>query len=122
MAVTRNITVDQGSTYIEVWNITQAGTPIDFAGYEIRMMVRRTVDSSAALLSFSSLGSPAEIIISTPTTLGQITLTIPASATTAVSFSGDDYENVYDLEIESPLGVITRITQGTFIIKREITR
>jgi hypothetical protein len=49
---------------------------------------------------------------------GAITLLIPPAATAAY----DPKSYVYDLEVESPTGETTRIIQGKFIVRAEVTK
>lgn len=51
-------------------------------------------------------------------TLGSVTLLIPPANMAA--YTPKSY--VYDLEIESPTGETTRIVQGKFIVRAEVTR
>ena len=48
---------------------------------------------------------------------GTVTLTI--SATDTANLTADD--GVFDLEIESGAGVVTRLIEGTYSIRRNIT-
>jgi len=48
---------------------------------------------------------------------GLITLSISAADTAALTSSG-----VYDLEIISPGGLVSRVIQGTFTLSLEVTR
>jgi hypothetical protein len=48
---------------------------------------------------------------------GQITLSLLASVTVALTFT----EAVYDLEIISPAGVVERVIEGNVKLSREVT-
>ncbi len=126
MAVNKNIIVDQGSTFIEKWNILNEGnptdTPLDLTGYSARMQVRNREDDITPVLSFTSTSASPELVFTAPASQGQVVLTIPDSTTSSLSFRGDIMSGIYDLEIVSPAGIVTRITEGGFILNKEITR
>jgi len=91
-----------------------AGTAINLTGYTAAMQLRKTVSSATASLSLSS---PSSGIVITGVT-GLINITITATQTTALL--PDLY--VYDLEITSGAGVVTRLIEGSAIVSAEVTR
>lgn len=133
MATQKAITVDQGSQYREQFTVevltdpllpynatTNPYIPLNLTDYEANMMVRTSFDAASPVLSFSTTGISPALVITALT--GIITLTIPASVTSAVSFKGEQVDYLYDLEITDVGGVIHRAGEGTFTIRREITR
>lgn len=110
-----NIIADQGATFSRLitWK-SDSGTPIDITGYSGRMQVRQRFVSDTAVLSLTSPSSG----ISLGTTNGQITITV--SASTMAGIDSGDYR--YDLEMVSSAGAVTRLLQGTFTIRPEVTR
>ncbi len=91
-----------------------AGTAINLSGYTARMQVRETYSSTTPIVSLTNgagitLGGAA----------GTIAIVISATTTAALAapFSG-----VYDLEIVSAGGVVTRLVQGTATVSAEVTR
>lgn len=110
-----DITINQGATYeLTITWKDSAGTAINLTGYTARMQVRETYSSTTPIVSLTSgsgitLGGAA----------GTIAIVISATTTAALTapFSG-----VYDLEIVSAAGVVTRLIQGTATVSAEVTR
>ena len=123
IAGTYNILCQQGSSFGRVIAVEQPRTPTEEnpAEYEIysllnhtaRMQVRRTVDSATPLITLTT--ENGRIFISGND--GLITLIISAADTAALTSSG-----VYDLEIISASGLVSRVIQGTFTLSPEVTR
>ena len=123
IAGTYNILCQQGSSFGRVIALEQPRTPTEEnpAEYEIysllnhtaRMQVRRTVDSATPLITLTT--ENGRIFISGNE--GLITLVISATDTAALTSSG-----VYDLEIISASGLVSRVIQGTFTLSPEVTR
>jgi hypothetical protein len=107
-----NTTCEQGATWIK--NITPAvsGTILNLTGYVARMMVRESPSSSGTILSLTSPSSG--LAIASGTISGTITATQSGSLTAG--------EYVYDLEMESGGGQVTRLLRGRFIVSGEVTR
>lgn len=115
MAEKYNILIDQGSTYTLALNYKDsAGTAINLTGYTAAMQIRNTVDSATTVLSLSS---PSNGIVITGAT-GLITITVTAAQTR--DMIANTY--VYDLEITSGSGIVTRLVQGSVIVSAEVTR
>jgi len=115
IAGTYHITCDQGATFKRTITWTNsARQPINLTGYTARMHVRSTVDSSAIVISLTTENNR----ISLGGITGAINLTIDAttSATLAPALC------VYDLELVSAGGEVTRLVEGNFKIKAEVTR
>jgi hypothetical protein len=109
-AGTFNDIIDQGSTYQTLLVFEVNKEPIDLTGYTARMYAR-TVDESfeVDLSDKVTFPDPEE---------GQILISIPADETV-------DYPAgqtlVYDLEIESAGGQVTRLIQGRLTVSQEVT-
>jgi hypothetical protein len=115
MAAKYDIICDQGATFNrELTWLDDTANPVNLGGYTARMQVRETVDASTALLSLTTENS--RIVLGG--TAGTITLTVSATDTAAVPAG----EYVYDLEIVSGLGTVTRLIQGCFTVDAEVTR
>ena len=113
-AATYNIKIEQGATFELTATYTDsAGAAIDITGYSARMQVRRTKNSSTTLLDLTSVSG---ITITGASGL----LEIVASATLTAAITGT--VGVYDLEIESAGGVVTRLLEGAVEISKEVTR
>lgn len=114
-AGTFNFTVELGATFLQTFRWKdKEGDLVDLSGYTARMHIRRYVNSE----------SP-EVILTTENgriTLGgadgTITLSLSAAETSAV----DIPNGVYDLELESADGHVTRLLEGTVTFSREVTR
>jgi len=111
MAANYDITIEQGATF----TFTVTVTALNLTGYSARMQGRTTHASSDKVFNLTS-GSGITITAGTDSTL---LITISATATAAIS--APSY-GVYDLEIESVSGVVTRLLQGTYQVTPEVTR
>jgi hypothetical protein len=113
MAGSYNFTIEQGATFnlLMTWRIDNV--PVNLTGYTARLQARIDVDETDTILSLTTgagitLGGAA----------GTITLDQTATQT-AVLPKG---EYVYDLELQSSGGVVTRLLQGELNISAEVTR
>jgi hypothetical protein len=111
------ITVKQGTTVSWAYVLKVGATAVNVTGYTARFQVRKTFDSSDALLS---LTTSSGIAVDGPN--GKFTLSLSPSATTDIAFKGEELEGVYDVEVVDTSGTVTRIAEGTFTITREVTR
>ena len=109
-----NFNAPQGSTFTRTLVYKVDSVAVDLTGYSARMQVRKSVTDSSTLLSLST--DTGEIVITGST--GTITITI--NATSMSSISAGNW--VYDLEIVSSGGVVTRLIEGRFIVTPEVTR
>jgi len=89
-------------------------TPVSLSGYTARMHIRETVGSSTTELELTSPSAGIVIDDAAKT----ITLTISAVDTAALDMTS----GVYDLELVSGSGVVTRLLEGTVTITEEVTR
>lgn len=87
-------------------------TPVDLAGYTARMKVKDRVGGTELLLLDTSNSR-----IAIDSAAKTITLTLAANDTDDLAFTSA----VYDLEMVSATGVVTRIAQGKFIVSKEVT-
>jgi hypothetical protein len=118
-----NILCQQGSSFGRVIAVEQPRTPTlqnpaeyeayPLTGHTARMQVRRTIESTTPLITLTTENGR----ISINGVLGLITLSISAADTAALTSSG-----VYDLEIISSGGLVSRVIQGTFTLSPEVTR
>lgn len=123
LAGTYNITCQQGATFSRfiTMKYPDPNSPpsdptyllYDLTGYEARMQVRRTVDSTSVLVSLST--DDGSIVLGGED--GTIEITIAAEDTALLTSSG-----VYDLEIISDAGVVSRVLQGEWRLSPEVTR
>lgn len=106
--------IEQGATYLRsfVWKTSSA--PVDLTGYTARMQIRRNPASDEVLFSATTENS---LLTITPLD-GKVDLVIPATDTESF-----DWRTArYDLELESSVGVVIRLVQGTVTVSKEITR
>ncbi len=119
MADLYDIEMDQGASFdLEVQYTDPAGTAIDLTGYTARMQIRRNIadvePDTAPILALTS--SPAAGLTLTTST-GTVAIAITDEQTQEL-----DGTYVYDLEIESGPGKVTRLIEGTILLKPEVTR
>lgn len=87
-------------------------TPVSLAGYTARMHIRETYNSATAIVTLtSSSGIAIDDVAKT------ITYTITAAATAAITQSSA----VYDFEMVSGAGVVTKLVRGSVVIEDEVT-
>ena len=110
--------IDQGATRtLNVqWTQRVSGvdTPVNLTGYSARMMLRTSYSAGSPTLS---LTSPSGGLVITPLT-GTVTVTMTAAQTAALA--AGDY--VYDLEVVSGGGEVTRILDGIARVTPEATK
>lgn len=118
-----SFTIEQGTTFERIFKYKdENGNPVDLTGYDVRMQIRSSYDS--AILASLTSGS-GDFVLSVPadaasgvTDKNQIKLTISASHTAAYSFD----QALYDIELESGTGIVTRLLQGKIKLSREVTK
>lgn len=110
-----DFTIEQGTTVAKVFTYKDdSNANIDLTGYTARMQARATIDASSPLIDLTTenggitLGGAA----------GTVTINISATETAAYTFT----TAVYDLELVSAGGVVTRLLKGTITLDKEVTR
>jgi hypothetical protein len=110
-----DLEIKQGATLslTATWK-DSAGTAVNLTGYTARLQVRATYDSSSTILSLTSAAG---------ITLGGAagTIAITASATTTAALTAP-FSGVYDLELVSGGGEVTRLLEGTATVSPEVSR
>lgn len=111
----RDITIEQGATftYNLIWKDSD-GSPIDLTGYTARMQVRKNYNTSDTLLDLTTENGA----ITLGGSLGTIAVVGAADDTSAI----DARTGVYDLELVSAGGTVTRLIEGKVTINPEVTR
>jgi hypothetical protein len=113
-----NFLCNQGATFKRTLTWTDsARAPRDLTSYTARMHVRATVDSSTLFLQLTTANGRITLG-TTDATKGQVNLTISATDTAALTPG----QYVYDLELVSAGGEVTRLVEGNFVVKAEVTR
>lgn len=111
-----NITIEQGADFSLplTWRDGN-NTLVNVTGYSARMQIRESYDSEDYIVSLTSaLGGG----ITLGGAAGTILVEIAASVTATMAQS----TAVYDLEMVSASGIVTRLVQGDVYISREVTR
>jgi hypothetical protein len=113
MAGAYNFTIEQGATFnlLMTWRIDNV--PVNLTGYTARLQARIDVDETDTILSLTTgagitLGGAAG------------TITLDQTATQTALLPKGEY--VYDLELQTSGGVVTRLLQGELNISAEVTR
>jgi hypothetical protein len=113
-----NITCQQGATLQRQLTWTDsARDAYNLTGYTARMQVRDNVSSNTIVIALSTTaGSGGTITLGG--TAGTVDLLISATNTAALTAG----QYVYDLELVSGGGVVTRLLEGNFKVTAEVTR
>lgn len=109
-----DIIMPKGSTFTKTFTYKIGNNPVNLTGYTARMQGRQSHTSSSAVLDLTTANS--KIVLGG--TAGTITLSLSAAETAAVTQSS----LVYDLELVSGGGEVTRLLEGSIILTPEVTR
>jgi len=88
--------------------------PVDLTSFTARMQIRSDIDATDTLVSLTNENGG----ITLGAAAGTIALLISATATAALDFTSA----VYDLEVVSAAGVVTRLLSGAVTLVPEVTR
>ena len=109
-----DITIEQGSGFsLPLTYEAPEGSFVDFTGSTARLHVRSKYGATETLIELTTENGGIEL-----TEDGEITLSVSAEDTAALTFS----RGVYDLEIVAPAGEPYKIIKGNVFVKREVTR
>jgi len=89
-----------------------AGAAIDVTSYTAVLRAKEKISDSANVLDMTSANS--QIVVGN--TNGIFTLALTAAETAALSFR----KAIYQMEVTSPAGVVTRLIQGTVLVSTEL--
>ena len=109
-AGTYNFILEQGATFNRILTVQENGSAMDLTGYSVASLMRSTHDSSTVVGTFTCTISNASG--------GVITMTMTNSTTGAI----EEGIYVYDVEIASGVGTVTRLMEGTVTVNPEVTR
>jgi hypothetical protein len=113
-AGTLDFTIEQGATFnlLLTWKID--GTPVNITNWTARLAARVDVEDSEVILSLTTSNGGI--------TLGGAagTISLNQTATQTALLPAGTY--VYDLELISAVGAVTRLVQGELDISPEVTR
>lgn len=119
-----DITIDQGATFaLPIQYVDSAGVPVNLSGYDARAQVRTAYadQGGTVLIDVSldpSLAAAGTGIAFTDATAGELVMQISATDTTGMPTGAW----VWDLEVESGDGVVTRLLGGRAMVSPEVTR
>jgi len=109
MAIYANLVVDQGSDFSSFVTLEDtAGATVDLTGYSAAGMIRRTYKSSTAITFTTTIPDPSS---------GEIKIQLTAAQTTAMKAG----RYVYDLEITSSGGAVSRVVEGQLEVNPGVT-
>jgi hypothetical protein len=106
-----DIKIDQGSTYNMQIVLEEDGSPIDLSNYTFASQIRKSHYAESIAAQFNTE------IVNGPLGAFNIYLTDIQSAALDASFT-----YVYDVEITSSGGSVTRVIEGTVSVNPEVTR
>ena len=109
-AGTYNFIVEQGATFTRQLTVKENNSVMDLTGYSVASKMRSTHDTSTVAGTFTCTVSNASG--------GIITVAMTSSVTAAI----EEGIYVYDLEITSGAGIVTRLLQGQITVNPEVTR
>jgi hypothetical protein len=113
-----NINIDQGSTYrLSVTYQDPDGNPISNFGYSANLQVRTSYTATSANINLTS-APPYGLQMGGAN--GVIDITFQPIDTQLLEYVKRAY--VYDLELTSGSGEVTRLIEGTFLLFPEATR
>lgn len=135
MATRQDLIIEQGADWSFVWTKRNAaGAAVNLTGYTARAKVKDGVNGvSQAYLSTGADAYGGSIALGGAA--GTVTMAMSAAqsgalasdiSTVSVVLSVEDLAKpvktyIYDLELISPAGVVTRELQGRVVVRREIT-
>lgn len=108
-----NITAPQGSTFNLSFNISTNGVDWNLTGYSAAMQVRYSPSDTVKILDLSTANGNMTV-----NGTGDVTAT--ATATEMAGINPGRW--VYDIELTSGDGTVTRILEGKFIVTAEVTK
>lgn len=115
MAQVHNITIDQGSPFVQEFIVKNPdNSNKNLTGYTARMQFRTSYSSSTVYLDATTLNG--KLLIDVPTS--KVTINLTAVDTAALYFSA----YVYDIEIVDAVSIPKRMVQGTVTINPEVTK
>ena len=109
-AGTYNFILEQGATFNRILTLKENNAVMNLTGYSVASKMRSTHDSSTVVGTFTCTISNASG--------GIITISMTSSTTANI----EEGMYVYDLEITSSGGTVTRLMEGNITVNPEVTR
>jgi len=110
-----NMVCDQGATFSLTFTIKTDGTPWNLVGnYTAKMQVRSFLNANTVLIELTTANSRISF-----SSNGTVTLSLTAANTTDLPAG----RHTYDLELtQTSNSVVTRVLEGKFVVRGEVTR
>lgn len=119
-----DINIEQGATYNEsfTWRVDDGSTPptgpiVDLTGCTARMQIRQTQSTATYFIELTT--ENGRITLYPGAADPNIELNISATDTALLTFTT---AAVYDLEIVTAAGYVTRVLKGAVTLDKEVTR
>lgn len=111
-----DLCIPQGASWSRVftWKTGSPAAAVNLTGYTARMHFRTSYSAASATLELTTGNNR----IALGGALGTITLTLTATETAALAAG----RYVYDLELVSGGGLVTRLVEGIVTVSPEVTR
>ena len=110
MAIVSNLTIDQGSTFSASIDVTDVeDNVLVLTGYTVAAQIRKTYDSTTAVNFTGSVSNATQ---------GEITISLTPAQTNALVAG----RYVYDAEITSAGGTVTRVIEGQVEVTPGVTQ
>ncbi len=110
MAIVSNLTIDQGSTFSASIDVTDVeDNVLVLTGYTVAAQIRKTYDSTTAVDFTGSVSNATQ---------GEITISLTPAQTNALVAG----RYVYDAEITSSGGTVTRVLEGQIEVTPGVTQ
>lgn len=107
-----NIIAEQGSTFTLQFTVDTDGVPWDLTSYTARMQVKESTNTATKFLDLTS--GAGDITLDS---VGVVVVTVSATRMAAVPAG----RHLYDIELVSSGSVVTRILEGKFTVRAEVT-
>ena len=110
MATISNLYVDAGSTYSNIITVSASnGQALDLTGFTVASQMRKSYGSSTVYNFTSSIYNAA---------LGKVRLQLTDTQSQTIPAG----RWLYDVEIRSPSGAVTRVVEGIVTVNPQITQ
>ena len=111
MSAAANLYIDQGSTFsTTVYVKNDDETAFDLLGHTAAGQIRKSYSTSTKLDFTLEIADPAS--------LGQINASLTATQTATL----EEGRYVYDIEVTSSTGTVTRVLEGIITVSPQVTR
>jgi hypothetical protein len=104
--------IEQGATLYKTIDVSEVFPSL--TSYTARLQIRETVDAATTVMDLQSTSGKLDI----DAALCTVTIDLASSDTSSSTWS----DGVWDLELTSPTGVVTRILEGKVTNSLEVTR